>query len=60
MHIDLKDVGLPRQCLEVLARVYQHPNTNKHTKDFIRIELQRILGKEYDTKEFLMNPKYKP
>lgn len=59
MKIDLSDVGLPRKCLEVLGRVYNHPNTNKHTKDFIRFELQRILGREYDVKEYLNQNKFK-
>ncbi|WP_157800949.1 hypothetical protein [Bacillus solitudinis] len=60
MEIDLKDVGLPRQCLELVARVYNHPNSNKHTQDFIRFELQRVLGREYNIKEFLNDRRYKP
>jgi hypothetical protein len=53
VRIDLSDVGLPRQCLVLVGRIYNHPNTNKHTKDFIRFELQRMFGNEYDYKEFL-------
>lgn len=59
MRVDLKDVGLPRECLEMVARIYNHPNTNKYTRDFIRMELQRILGRDYDIKGYLNNPKFK-
>lgn len=51
--LDLKDIGLPRQLLYVVRNIYQHPQTNKHTKDLIRFELQRVLGREFDIKEFL-------
>jgi hypothetical protein len=59
VQIDLKDIGLPRQCLEMVGRIYNHPNTNKHTKEFIRFELQRIMGREYDVKEYLKQNKFK-
>lgn len=59
LKIDVMNAQLPMQCLEVLARVYQHPNTNKYTKHFIRMELQRILGREYDIRGFLEDEKYK-
>lgn len=51
--LDLKDVGLPRQLLYLVRNVYNHPNTNSHTKDYIRFELQRVLGREFDIKNFL-------
>ena len=51
--LDLKDVGLPRQLLYLVRNVYNHPNTNSHTKDYIRFELQRVLGRNYDVKSFL-------
>ncbi|OEH86245.1 hypothetical protein BHU72_11975 [Desulfuribacillus stibiiarsenatis] len=57
--IDLKDIGLPRQCLEMVARIYNHPNTNNHTKDYIRFELQSMLGRDYDIKGFLDDPQFK-
>ncbi|CAM3730318.1 hypothetical protein [Mesobacillus zeae] len=53
--IDLKDVGLPRQVLLLIKRVYNDPNTNRHTKDLIRFELQKLLGREFDIKGFLNN-----
>lgn len=53
--IDLKDIGLPRQCLQMVKNIYNHPNTNQHTRDYIRFELQKILGREYDVVEFLKN-----
>lgn len=59
MHIDLKDIGIVKDCLITLARVYNHPNSNKYTRDFIRFELQRILGPEYDIKKFLNDPQCK-
>lgn len=51
--IDLKDVGLPKQVLLLIRRIYQDPNTNPHTKEVIRFELQKLLGREFDIKEFL-------
>jgi hypothetical protein len=51
--IDLKDIGLPKQVLLLIRRIYQDPNTNQHTKELIRFELQKLLGREFDIKEFL-------
>jgi hypothetical protein len=51
--VDLSDVGLPRKCLMMVKDIYNHPNTNSHTKDFIRFEMQKILGRDYDIKKFL-------
>lgn len=51
--IDLKDIGLPKELLLLVRRIYQDRNTNEHTKDVIRFELQRLLGREFDIKEFL-------
>jgi hypothetical protein len=51
--LDLKDIGLPRQLLYTIRTIYQHPQTNKHTKELIRFELQRVLGREFDIREFL-------
>jgi hypothetical protein len=53
MKIDLSDVGMVRKCLYMVRDIYNHPNTNEHTKDFIRFELQKLLGREYDIKGFL-------
>ncbi|MDV2883828.1 hypothetical protein RYX45_01450 [Alkalihalophilus pseudofirmus] len=62
MKIDLSDIGLVRESLVLVGRVYNHPDTNQHTKQFIRFELQRLLGNEYDIKGFLNEPvcKVKP
>ncbi|WP_179107170.1 hypothetical protein [Sediminibacillus massiliensis] len=53
MKIDVINGHLPKQCMEMVRNIYNHPNTNKHTKQFIRFELQRILGREYDIKGYL-------
>lgn len=51
--IDLKDIGLPRELLLLVKRIYQDSNTNEHTKSVIRFELQRVLGRDFDIKSFL-------
>lgn len=53
IRIDITGAQIVQECMEMTKRIYNHPNTNKHTKDFIRFELQRILGREYDIKEYL-------
>jgi hypothetical protein len=53
INIDLKDIGLPRELLLLVRRIYNDPQTNKYTKDVIRFELQRLLGRNYDIKKFL-------
>jgi hypothetical protein len=53
IEINLKDIGLPRQLLLMVRDIYNDPNTNKHTKDVIRFELQKLLGREFDIKGFL-------
>lgn len=53
IEIDLKDIGLPRQLLYLVRNIYNDPQTNKYTKDVIRFELQKLLGREYDIKQFL-------
>lgn len=55
IEIDLKDIGLPRQLLYLVRNIYNDPQTNKHTKDLIRFELQRVLGRNFDIKGFLNN-----
>jgi hypothetical protein len=53
IEINLKDIGLPRQLLLLVRDIYNDPNTNKHTKDLIRFELQKLLGRGYNVREFL-------
>ena len=53
IRIDVTGAELPQQCLGILKRIYNHPNTNKHTKHAIRIELQKLFGREYTIKEYL-------
>jgi hypothetical protein len=51
--LDLSHIGLPRKLLTVIKEIYNHPQTNKHTKDLIRFELKKVLGNEFDIKEYL-------
>lgn len=53
VEIDLKDIGLPRQVLLLIRDIYQHPQTNAHTKDLIRFKLKELLGNDFDIKGFL-------
>lgn len=53
--IDVINAELPQQCLEIIKNVYNHPNTNKHTKHYIRFEMQKLFGREYDIKGYLEN-----
>ncbi|WP_026908940.1 hypothetical protein [Paucisalibacillus globulus] len=57
--IDVINADLPMKCLAIVARVYNHPNSNKHTKNFIRFELQKLFGRDYDIIGFLNDPEYK-
>lgn len=51
--IEIRDMGLPRQLLLLVRDIYNHPQTNDHTKDLIRFELKKLLGDGYDIKNFL-------
>ena len=51
--IDLINATLPKQCLEIVRNVYQHPQTNEHTKHYIRFELQKLFGRDTDIIGFL-------
>jgi hypothetical protein len=51
--ISIRDIGLPRQLLLLVKEIYNHPQTNDHTRDLIRFQLKKLLGEEYDIKEFL-------
>lgn len=51
--LDLSHIGLPRKLLLVIKEIYNHPQTNQHTKDLIRFELKKVLGTKYDIKQFL-------
>ncbi len=53
MQIDLINADLPQRCLDILKNVYNHPQTNKHTKHIIRFELQKLLGRDTDIKAYL-------
>lgn len=53
IEINLKDIGLPKEVLLLIRRIYNDPQTNKYTKDVIRFELQKLLGRNYDVKGFL-------
>jgi len=53
LKIDVINAELPKQLLELVRNVYQHEQTNRHTRHAIRFELQRVLGKEYDVIGFL-------
>jgi hypothetical protein len=53
MQIDVINAELPKQCLEILRNVYNHPNTNEHTRHYVRFELQKLFGRDTDIKGFL-------
>jgi len=51
--IDIINAEFPRQCLNLICNVYQDKNTNQHTQHYLRFELQKIFGTEYDVIGFL-------
>ncbi|MDW7673187.1 MAG: hypothetical protein SCK28_01500 [Bacillota bacterium] len=57
--LELHGLFLPRECLELVARLYNFPGQSSRAKEFIRFELKRILGNDYDITGFLNNPNYK-
>lgn len=56
VRITIDGPSIFEQGVFALGRVYNHPQTNKHTKQFIRFELQRILGNDKDIVGFLKEP----
>lgn len=51
--IDMINADLPNKCLNIVKDVYNHPNTNSFTKDYIRFELQKLFGRDVDVKGWL-------
>jgi hypothetical protein len=51
--IDVINADLPMKCLDIIKNVYNHPNTNKHTRHYIRFELQKLFGRDYDIRGYL-------
>lgn len=51
--IDVINANFPNQCMEMIRTIYQHERTNKHTKDLIRFELQKIFGRDTNVRGFL-------
>ncbi len=43
MKIDLSDIHLVEKLLYIMRDIYQHEQTNEHTKTYIRF----VLGKEF-------------
>lgn len=53
IEIDLINAYLPEQVLNMVKKIYQHEQTNEHTRHLIRFEMQRILGRDTDIVGFL-------
>ena len=51
--IDLINADLPQKCLNIIKTIYQHEQTNRHTRHLIRFELQKLFGRDTDIRGFL-------
>jgi len=51
--IDVINADLPQKCLNIVKSVYQHEQTNKHTRHLIRFEMQKLFGRDTDIVGFL-------
>ena len=54
MTIELKsEIQWIENVLQLHRKIYQSEHCTQEIKNLIRLELMRILGKEYDVKKFL-------
>lgn len=51
--IDVINAHFPKQLMEMTRNIYNHEQTNKHTRHIIRLELQKIFGRDTDIRGFL-------
>lgn len=51
--IDVINAEFPKQCMEMVRNIYNHERTNEHTKHIIRLEMQKIFGRDTDIVGFL-------
>ena len=53
VRINVINADLPQRVLDIIKEVYNHPQTNEHTRHVIRFELHKLFGREYDIYNFL-------
>lgn len=51
--IDIINAHFPKQLMEMVRNIYNHEQTNGHTRHLIRFELQKIFGTDTDIRGFL-------
>lgn len=51
--IDIINAHFPKQLMEMVRNIYNHERTNEHTRHIIRLELQKIFGRDTDIVGFL-------
>ncbi len=51
--IDVINADFPQRCMEMVRKIYNHEQTNEHTRHIIRFELQDIFGRDTDIVGFL-------
>ena len=53
MKIDLSDIGLIKDLMLLIRRIYKHEQTPPILQTYIKFEMNKYLGTHYDIKAFL-------
>jgi len=53
LKIDLSDIGLIKDLMLLIRRIYKHEQTPPILQTYIKFEMNKYLGTHYDIKGFL-------